>query len=96
MEKILDKNHHGDVFSGFLYLLRYSSCEITWKYEFTVIDYLYHPAVAWSFDEKYAYMLGYSRRDNVSERLFVIKDPYIQQSTDLDGDPDQWVLRTNI
>ena len=87
------------VYSGFLYLLRTSSCSVIWKYEFTEINDSLNPAVAWSHDENYAYMLAYDKNEQEinSEMLIVMKDPYLRQTSDSNyGDPDVWKFCSHI
>ena len=43
---------------AFAYLLKTDDCEVAWKYEFRPLKSA--KAVAWSHDEKYAYLLGTS------------------------------------
>ena len=52
------------IYSAFIYMLRTQTCEITWKHEFYQINSNLNTAVAWSHDERYAYMLGYSDNDS--------------------------------
>ena len=66
---------------------------MAWKYEFDMINA--GVAVAWSYDETYAYMLGYQTNDG-TEILVILKDPYMTRASDQKGQPDAWVIPDNI
>ena len=75
-EFILDGDDAGSTYlTSFLYMLRTSDCTMPWSYEFANITLNAQPQVAWSYDEKYAYMVGNSESSDGSEFLVIMRDP---------------------
>ena len=96
-EFYLEGDDAGSTFlTSFLYMLKTSDCSVSWSYEFANITTDAQPQVAWSYDEKYAYMIGNSESSDGSEYLVIMKDPQMTMPFEEQGGPDIYGLRTGV